>query len=101
MIAKRITEEQMYSRILDLYSKNDVDYTEISKIIFNLYSMNDIESENISFDVYARNILLLIIGLLRKDKAIEERGIDIKFLPETTTRKIIRDLKAIFMEDAE
>jgi len=97
MAAKRIAEEQVYSSILDLFSRKDVDLEEIAKIIVKICSAIEIENENADLRNVVKNALLLILGLLHKDKAIDEFGMDIESLPDTPKRKITRDLQEIFI----
>jgi len=96
MAAKRIAEEQVYSSILNLFSRKDVDYEEIAKIIVKICSAIEIENENADLKTVVRNALLLILGLLHEDRSIDEFGVDFKFLPDTPKQKIARDLQEIF-----
>nr|MDO8114581.1 hypothetical protein [Candidatus Sigynarchaeota archaeon] len=88
MAAKRIAEEQVYSSILNLFSKKDVDHEEIAKIIVKICSAIEIDNENADLKNVVKNALLLILGLLYKDKSIDDFGVDIKSIPPTTKRAI-------------
>ena len=96
MAAKRIAEEQVYSSILNLFSKKDVDHEEIAKIIVKICSAIEIDNENADLKNVVKNALLLILGLLHKDKSIDDLGVDIKSIPPTTKRAIDRDLQELF-----
>jgi hypothetical protein len=97
MAVKRIAEEQVYSSILNLFSRKDVDHEEIAKIIVKICSAIEIENENADLKTVVKNALLLILGLLHKDKSMDDFGVDFKSLPDTPKRKIARDLQEIFI----
>jgi len=97
MAAKRIAEEQVYSSILNLFSRKDVDHEEIAKIIVKICSAIEIENENADLKTIVKNALLLILGLLHKDKSIDTIGMDIKAISTDMRRKITRDLQEIFI----
>ncbi len=97
MAAKRIAEEEVYSSILNLFSRKDVDHVEIAKIIVKICYAIEIENENADLKTVVKNAILLILGLLHKDRSMDGFGMDFKSLPDTPKRKIARDLQVIFM----
>jgi len=98
---KPIAEEQVYASIVNLFANKEANYKDIAKIIVEVCSAIEIGGGNVDPKAVEKNALLLILGLLHKDKPNREYGVDLKSLPETKMRKIIRDLQDIFTRDLQ
>jgi hypothetical protein len=99
VLARKTIEEQIYPSIVNMFSDADVDYVKISKVIVDVCSSIEAGSgddDGADPKTVVKNVLILILGLLHKNKAIDEIGVDLATLPAAKIQKITRDLQDLF-----
>jgi len=96
MANKIILEDQIYMRVIESFTgMSEIDHEVLEKLIADTCTAVEAEEDGnkIDVDVVVRNVLLLILGLLHKDKPIDNLGQDLYALPPLRLAKFLGDIQ--------
>jgi hypothetical protein len=99
MSIRKTEPERLYLSIVEQFDEDKLDFELIGKIIVEVCREIKTNGDKLQFDTIAQNALLLILGLIHKDKPVEEFGDDLWSLdPSEIARKII-EFKEVFNQE--
>lgn len=89
-------EEDLYLPIIKEFGKENIDYALIGKVIVDVcHELGDL-NENTDPKIIVKNALLLVLGLLHRNKPVEDYGKDLWSLDEDNIETVKERLKNIF-----